>query len=192
MPTASDSEWDIFHMETVNGGPLAGDINANWDIVISYTLTQAVIFDQVVTQWLVDGTPVTLTGNIGSICCLAASNPILPGSSYYNSGFSGALPAGTQTNWRELYVEPYSFVTSGGIDPNTANGFVFALHFTLQPPAPTVTGVISAGAFGAFPNIAPGTWVEIYGTNLAAGTQTWGSSDFNGVNAPTALGGTMA
>ncbi|HUO31225.1 MAG TPA: hypothetical protein VMU80_18520 [Bryobacteraceae bacterium] len=191
VPTSSTSEWDLFYMQTTNGGPIAGDINADWQIVINYTLSAAVDFDQVVQQWTVNGTAVgPLTNGIGTICCAAATNPILPGWSYYNSGFEGPLPAGVQTNWRQIYVDPYNYVTSGGIDPSTANGFIFGLHFSLQQPAPVVTGVISASAFGAFPDFAPGSWIEIYGSNLAAATQTWGSSDFSGVIGPTTLGGT--
>ncbi len=188
-PTGSSGEWDVFYMQTVNGGPLAGNISANWNIVIDYVLSAPVYFDGVVQQWLVNGTAVSpITNGIGSICCAATSNPILPGASYYNSGFSSPLPAGTQTNWTDVYVQPYSLVQNGGINPSTANGFAFAMHFTLQ--IPTVAGVISASAFGGFPAFAPGSWVEIYGTSLAAATQTWTSADFNGVNAPTALGGT--
>ncbi len=55
---------------------------------------------------------------------------------------------------------------------------------------PQIFGVVSASAFGEFSAISPGSWIEIYGTNLAVGTRTWGSSDFNGVNAPITLGGT--
>src|SRR5207253_8484662 len=33
----------------------------------------------------------------------------------------------------------------------------------------------------------PGSWIEIYGSNLAASTREWASSDFVGTNAPTAL-----
>ncbi len=54
---------------------------------------------------------------------------------------------------------------------------------------PVITSVISAGAFGAFSAIAPGTWIEIYGTDLAPDTREWDSSDFNGPNAPTSLDG---
>ena len=57
-------------------------------------------------------------------------------------------------------------------------------------PLIAVGGVISAGAFGAFPTIAPGSWIEIYGTNLAATSRTWAGADFNGVKAPTSLSGT--
>ena len=58
------------------------------------------------------------------------------------------------------------------------------LHFTLQGAVPTVTGAISASRFRRVPDVRPGSWIEIYGTNLGADTQGWGSSDFNGVLAP--------
>jgi uncharacterized protein (TIGR03437 family) len=63
---------------------------------------------------------------------------------------------------------------------------------TAVPQSPTVYsgGVVSASAFGTLPAIAPGSWIEIYGTNLAVDSRGWGSSDFNGVNAPTSLDGT--
>jgi uncharacterized protein (TIGR03437 family) len=192
VATAANAEWDLFYLQIVSGGPLAGNINAYWNILMNYTLSAPAIFDAVVQQWTVNGSAVgPLTNGIGSICCAAASNPILPGYSYYNSGFSGMLPAGVQTNWQQIYVTPYSIVSDGGVNPNTANGFIFGLHFTLQAPLPVVTGAVSASQFGEFPTFAPGSWIEIYGTNLAAETQEWGSSDFNGVLAPTMLGGTM-
>jgi uncharacterized protein (TIGR03437 family) len=193
VPTGSNGEWDIFYTKITNGGPLAGDTNSYWNILMNYTLTAPVYFDQVVTQWQVNGTPVSpLDNNIGgtsAICCAVTSNPILAGPAFYNSGFSGALPAGTQTNWREIYVQPYSLVSEGGINPSTANEFVFALHFTLQT-LPTITGVISASQFGGFPTFGSGSWIEIYGTNLSELTQEWATSNFTGLMAPTALGGT--
>lgn len=195
VPTGSNGEWDIFYMKTTDGGPLAGDTDAYWNVVMNYTLTAPVFFDQVVTQWQVNGTPVSPLGNniggSGGICCGATSNPILPGPAFYNSGFSGALPAGTQTNWRELFVQPYSIVSQAGIDPNTANELVFALHFTLQE-TPVITSVISASQFGAFSTFGSGSWIEIYGSNLAEITQEWASSEFtnNGQTAPSSVGGT--
>jgi uncharacterized protein (TIGR03437 family) len=190
VATGTTGEWDIFYLETTDGGPLANNLSADWAITIAFTLNWPVYNDGVVTQWLVNGTPVSpLTNGIGSICCASPSNPILPGYAYYNSG-NGALPAGLQSNWREIYADPYNYVTAGGIDPSTANGFTFALHFSLQLPAPIVGGVVSASAFGEFPTFAPGSWIEIYGTNLAAFTQNWTTSNFNGVDGPSTLGGT--
>jgi uncharacterized protein (TIGR03437 family) len=63
---------------------------------------------------------------------------------------------------------------------------------TANPTLPAVysNGVVSASAFGTLPGIAPGSWIEIYGTNLAVDTRGWGSADFSGVNAPTSLDGT--
>jgi uncharacterized protein (TIGR03437 family) len=66
-----------------------------------------------------------------------------------------------------------------------------SLGFTVEPavPLPTVTGVISASAFGAFAAVAPGTWVEIYGSSLASTTTGWTAGNFTGNIAPTSLGG---
>ncbi len=50
-------------------------------------------------------------------------------------------------------------------------------------------GVISAGSFGALTAIAPGAWIEIYGSNLAGSTANWPTPLPNGL-APTSLAGT--
>ena len=60
-------------------------------------------------------------------------------------------------------------------------------------PAPAISpsGVISAGNYGGFTSIAPATWIEMYGVNLAnTRSQTWAGADFKGNQAPSALGGT--
>ena len=54
---------------------------------------------------------------------------------------------------------------------------------------PVITQVQSAGSYGATPTLAPGTWAEIYGTNLSASTLQWTGSDFTGTNAPNSLAG---
>ncbi len=64
----------------------------------------------------------------------------------------------------------------------------------LTPTAPTVSNVINASGFGAFTSVAPGSWIEIYGSNLATDGRSWQNSDFPGgagtSTAPTALDGT--
>jgi uncharacterized protein (TIGR03437 family) len=198
VPTGSNGEWDIFYMKTTNGGPLAGNLGGYWEILIDFTLTAAAYFDHVFMQWQVNGSPVSpLSNGVGTICCAVTSTPlsnILPGPAYYNSGFSVGYPAGQfsktyGSKWQQVYATPYTIVGNGGINPSSANGFVFALHWTLQAP-PNITSVISAGQFGAFQNFGPGSWIEIYGTNLGEISQQWANSDFNGLAAPTKVGGT--
>ncbi len=57
------------------------------------------------------------------------------------------------------------------------------------PPGPTITSIESASGFGGFSSVAPGSWVEIYGSNLAPDTRSWLGADFTGANAPTSLDG---
>jgi len=71
---------------------------------------------------------------------------------------------------------------------------LLADHMSAPAPSvlrPTITpgGVVSASAFGEFSNISPGSWVEIYGSNLSATTRGWTGADFNGGAAPTSLDG---
>jgi len=56
--------------------------------------------------------------------------------------------------------------------------------------APTIAagGIITASGFGASPVIAPGTYIEIYGSGLAGGVRTW-DNFFVAGNAPTSLDG---
>jgi len=75
-----------------------------------------------------------------------------------------------------------------GLTPNaTMTGTVYGTF----DATPVILAVISASSFGAFSAVAPGTWMEIYGTNLAnVVSQTWDGADFNGNAAPTALAST--
>lgn len=72
--------------------------------------------------------------------------------------------------------------TVGAIETGPVNG---TLNVT-----PVIQAVISASDYGGFSSIAPATWIEIYGKNLATTTAQWGGADFQGINAPTSVGGT--
>lgn len=52
-------------------------------------------------------------------------------------------------------------------------------------------GVVSASSFGQFTSVAPGSWIEIYGSNLATNARSWTGADFAGSTAPTSLDGTF-
>lgn len=92
---------------------------------------------------------------------------------------SGPLPAGT----RKVLIDVL-FRSSDSI----ADDIGFALAAPGAPPVITPGGVVSASAFGGYPSIAPGSWIEIYGDNLYSGTATqWSLSQFNNNVAPTSL-----
>jgi len=79
---------------------------------------------------------------------------------------------------------------------DTQNNKIKILTPNPRPPAPgappsiTPGGVVTALSFGGSATVAPGSWIEIYGTNFATTTRSWAAAEFNGVNAPTALEGT--
>ncbi len=85
------------------------------------------------------------------------------------------FPSGVAVNGNKVYVA------------DNANNVIRLL--TPAPVAPQVNanGVITAGSFGSSSTVAPGSWIEIYGSNLAGSTRTWGTADFNGSNGPTTL-----
>ena len=62
---------------------------------------------------------------------------------------------------------------------------------TCSVPQPVVSLVRSAGDFGGSSTIAPGSWIEIYGSNLSQTARSWAGSDFNGTAAPTSLDGVI-
>ena len=70
------------------------------------------------------------------------------------------------------------------------NNLVRMLTPLAQLPAISAGGVVTAGAFGGASSVAPGSWIEIYGQNLASSSRSWTGADFRGVNAPTSLDGT--
>jgi uncharacterized protein (TIGR03437 family) len=87
-----------------------------------------------------------------------------------------------------------NFPTGVAVDSSTGKVYVADSSNNvirlLTPYPPTVGGVQSAGQFGAFPQVAPGSWIEIYGSNLAIDSRQWSGGDFVGLAAPTALDGT--
>lgn len=74
--------------------------------------------------------------------------------------------------------------------PSTSQVVTQVVGPAVTLPSIQTGGVITASQFGQFASIAPGSFIEIHGVNLASDTRAWASSDFQGVNAPTSLDGT--
>jgi len=109
----------------------------------------------------------------------------IAGSQSTGCGYTGDGGAATSA---QLYF-PSGVAVNGGKIYVADNGNNVIRLLTPAPVVPQVNaaGVITAGSFGASASVAPGSWIEIYGTNLAGDTRSWGSADFNGSNAPTSL-----
>jgi hypothetical protein len=132
VPTTGGGEWDVFSVATADGGPLAGNINAYWSLGWGFDISQPSLFDATAIWWTANGVAFDPIYAFGGICC-PATNPVNPawGQAYYNT-FTGDPVDGFVTFNPTIYVSPYNFISSGGMDPMTANGFNFAFHFTPQ------------------------------------------------------------
>lgn len=108
------------------------------------------------------------------------------------SGFFGdAGDDGPAT--QALFRYPRAVISNGSngyLVLDTDNQRIRQLTPIAQPPSVKSSGAVSSTAFGGFASVARGGWLEIYGTNLAASTREWSSSDFVNGKAPTSLAGT--
>jgi uncharacterized protein (TIGR03437 family) len=112
-----------------------------------------------------DGTITTVAG--------ASCSPIHPGSICPGYSGDGGPATSAQLNLPR------------GIALNASSGNLYVAdneNSAIRLLTPILPSINSA--------IAPGAWIEIYGSNLAAGSRAWTGADFNGVNAPTSLDGT--
>jgi len=80
---------------------------------------------------------------------------------------------------------------------DTTNGFTsnISLGVSMQAPAAAAPALASGGVINAASGatgLAPGAWISIFGSNLAAATRTLASSDIINNLLPTSLGGVSA
>jgi uncharacterized protein (TIGR03437 family) len=105
------------------------------------------------------------------------------------SGDGGPATSATISNPGDVALDAAGNLYLADADNNRVRKIVGAAASSAPGSDPAITLV--ANAFGEVPLIAPNTWVEIKGTNLApAGTtRIWGDADFAGGRMPTQLDG---
>jgi len=125
------------------------------------------------------------SGNqLGTSGQLGPANP--PATGLVETSGSGTLPSGT----RRVHIE-LDFV--GGTINTFADNISFILSAPNGPPVIDPGGIVSASAFGGGLLVGQGSWIEIYGRNLASTTASWSASDFvNGVGPTTLQGVTVS
>ncbi len=79
------------------------------------------------------------------------------------------------TNYNGAAVQDSNFIT------------VLSITQIDTPPAISSGGIVTASSFGRFSFASPGSFIEIYGSNLAGTTRGWADADFKDGAAPTAL-----
>ncbi len=156
------------------------------------------------------------TGSPGGPCAVHQSAPACPATlggqnlslqyiEHSEYGYLHTMGAGSGT-YKFTWTPPacsvgnITFYVAGnaGVSgpPNQNGDHIYATSYTVAPvsttASPTITSAESASGFGGFSSVAPGSYIEIYGSNLAPNTdsRTWQTCDFNGNNAPTSLDGT--
>jgi len=121
----------------------------------------------------------TAQGIIHTIAISTYNGVLTTGDAGPGFGGSGGTPIAVAVDPNGvLYVSDIEEV-----DVLTPTGSTFT-------PAPFLTSRVSASGFGEFDQIGQGSWIEIYGSYLAADTRQWAGGDFNGSNAPQSLDGT--
>lgn len=124
-------------------------------------------------------------------------NPLLQSHTFSASELAGAL---NRTGIHRIKGTQAPDINNGqaatqGITLNAFDAIILlADHIDAPPPPPSKPtikpgGVISSASFGGSSSISPGSWIEIYGSNLSASTRGWSGADFSGPNAPTSLDG---
>lgn len=150
FPTANGGAWLDVYFERVNGGSLAGNINGAWDFYLNHlVMSQPVIFDATYKYWTVNGTAVSPINPFGGFTTVGP-NPVNAGlgQAYLTTLNFGPL---SQFDFTTLsFISPYSFISNGGMNPNTANGFHHGFHFSPvpEPTSLAFAGVASLGAIG--------------------------------------------
>jgi uncharacterized protein (TIGR03437 family) len=168
--TAMYQDIDVSAAATlIDAGQITYDISA-WLGGLAGTSSPTLVYT--FYDWA--GNQLATTGTLGPVSH--------SGSALVETSHTGMLPPNT----RRIHIL-LNFL-AGTLD-TMADNIAFALAAPSGPPVITPGGVVSASAFGGYATIAPGSWVEIYGTNLASSTAGWSGSDFHNGVAPTSLNG---
>jgi uncharacterized protein (TIGR03437 family) len=125
----------------------------------------------------------------GVISTVAGTPHVTTNASLSNIGDGGLATAATLNYPAGLSIDSSGNIYIADTDNDVIRQYAPPAATGGTLPAINSGGVIGASSFGAFSAIAPGSWVEIYGSNLASGIANWPSVFTNGI-APTSLNGT--
>lgn len=105
----------------------------------------------------------------------------------FNSAPAGALEESSTDTFETDYVNQIETAISAVTTWPTTDQFPNYASTLVQPVLRTASPVEDAAS--GLPAIVPGSWVSIYGTNLATATRIWYASEFDGTTLPTYVDG---
>jgi len=86
------------------------------------------------------------------------------------------------------FANVYAGSATAGL--GSGNGRLYSVQFeTAEIPIPVVTSAVTLTDFGRAPKVAPGGWIEIFGSRFATATKQWAATDFSSDFGPTLLEG---
>jgi hypothetical protein len=147
-------------------------VDGQSDVVVDRTRSVYFSEENYVQKVTPDGTVTFVAGALGVP---------YPGDGGLATNASLASPPGLAMDAAgNLYIADHTDCRGRKATPENAFGV----------PSINYEGVVSASVFGTLKSFAPGSWIEIYGSNLAPDSRSWTTADFQATNAPTSLDGT--
>jgi uncharacterized protein (TIGR03437 family) len=141
--------------------------------------------------------PTSLNSASTSTCTVTLAQPASTGGAMVSLSSNNArlsvpasvmVPAGSSSANFTATAGTITADQSAVVTATLNSGSTVTTTLSLVAP-PSVSGVLSISLFGGSSAVAPGSWIEVHGSNLAAVSRSWTLADFKGVVAPTSLEG---